>query len=77
MDAQKAVKLMLADAGMSTRDLAGAFNTTKAGAGTKISKGVYSIKDLLIIAEACGAKVKIELKSDLVLDLTREEEGEN
>lgn len=70
MDAQKVIKLMLSDANKSTRDLADDFNTTKAGAATKVSKGIYSIKDLLTIAGACKAKVRVELQSGLVLDLT-------
>lgn len=70
MDVQKVVKMMLADVGKSTRDLADDFGTNKAVAATKVSKGIYSIKDLLIIAGACEAKVKLELKSGLVLDLT-------
>lgn len=70
MDTKKAVKHMLASAGLSSRDLAEAFNTTKAGAATKVSKGIYSVKDLLTVATACGAKITITTKDGTALQLT-------
>lgn len=69
MDTKQAIKIMLANANLSSRDLYKDFNTTKAGSATKISKGIYSIKDLLIICKACNANLKITLSNGLELPL--------
>lgn len=62
MVASKIIKIMLANAGKSSRYLFTDFNTTKAGAAKKVYKGIYSIKDFLIVANACDAVVNVELK---------------
>ena len=67
---QRIIKIMLADAGLSSRDLADTFNTTKASAGTKVNKGIYSTKDFLKVATACGAVVTVKLASGIVIPLT-------
>lgn len=72
MDVQKAVKYMLTSAGLSSRDLDTAFGCNKSVAATKVSKGIYSIKDLLTIANACGATVKITTQDGTEILLTKD-----
>lgn len=67
---QRIIKVLLADAGLSSRDLADTFNTTKASAATKVNKGIYSTKDFLKVANACGANVNVQLASGTVITLT-------
>lgn len=69
MDTKQAIKIMLANANLSSRDLYKDFNTSKAGSATKISKGIYSIKDLLVICKACNANLKIVLQNGIELPL--------
>lgn len=77
METQKAVKMMLRDADLSMRDLYIAFGTDRRGASVKVSRGVIKIKDLLTIAQACGARVDITLASGAVLPLTLEQAAED
>lgn len=73
MNTKQAIKIMLAESNLSSRDLYVDFNTTKAGSATKISKGIYSIKDLLIICKACNANLRIILKNGIELPLDNNE----
>lgn len=77
MDSNKIIKIMLADAGKSSRDLFTDFNTTKAAAATKVYKGIYSIKDFLIVANACDAVVNVVLKDGSKLRLTLPDETDS
>lgn len=77
MDTRRAIKLMLSDADMSSRDLGPAMGMSKAVAASKLTAGIVKIKDLLTIAQACGARVDITLASGAVLPLTLEQAAED
>lgn len=74
MNGRKAIRLMLVDAGLSSRDLAGALGITPQAAANKICRGATTMMAFLKTAEACGATVTVTTKSGLKLDLSAEEE---
>lgn len=64
------IKMIMASAGVNGRQLADAFKCPPQTATNKITRGIKSIDDLVIICDYCGAKITITTKDGAVIPLT-------
>lgn len=64
------IKMVMAAAGVSSRQLAGALQCPPQTAANKISRGVVKIDDVIRIVDACGATLTITTKDGTVIPLT-------
>lgn len=73
MDIQQAIRVTMASAGVTGRQLSGVIANTPQSASNKISRGLTNIADLIKLAEACKATVNIKLQDGTELQLTHEQ----
>ncbi|WP_418562933.1 hypothetical protein [Phascolarctobacterium faecium] len=70
MSIDNKIKTILANADISSRQLAPALGISAQGAANRISRGITSIKDLIKICDYCEAKLTITTKDGTVIPLT-------
>ena len=70
MSIDNKIKTILANADISSRQLAPALGISSQGAANRISRGITSIKDLIKICDYCEAKLTITTKDGTVIPLT-------
>lgn len=70
MSIDNKIKTILANADISSRQLAPALGISAQGAANRISRGITSIKDLIKICDYCGADLTITTKDGTVIRLT-------
>lgn len=63
------IKMILVSSKVKPPMLANAFNLTPKAASTKMSKGIYSINDLIKVCDYCGADLTITTKDGTVIRL--------
>lgn len=64
------IKMIMAAAKVNGRQLAAAFNVPPQTATNKITRGIKSIDDLILICDYCEAKLTITTKDGTVIPLT-------
>lgn len=70
MSLDNKIKTILANADISSRQLAPALGISAQGAANRISRGITNIKDLIKICDYCGATITITTKDGTVIRLT-------
>ncbi len=70
MSLDNKIKTILANADISSRQLAPALGISAQGAANRISRGITNIKDLIKICDYCGADLTITTKDGTVIRLT-------
>lgn len=70
MSIDNKIKTILANADISSRQLAPALGISAQGAANRISRGITSIKDLIKICDYCEAKLTVTTKDGTVIPLT-------
>ena len=70
MSVDNKIKMVMASANATSRQLAGALGISEQGAANRISRGVTSIKDLIKICDYCGGRVQLVTKDGTVIPLT-------
>ena len=69
MSLDNKIKTILANADVSSRQLAPALGISAQGAANRISRGITSIRDLIKICDYCEAKIAITTKDGTVIPL--------
>lgn len=69
MSLDNKIKTILANADISSRQLAPALGISAQGAANRISRGITNIKDLIKICDYCGAELTITTKDGTVIRL--------
>lgn len=69
MSIDNKIKTILANADISSRQLAPALGISEQGAANRISRGVTSIKDLIKICDYCGATITITTQDGTTINL--------
>ena len=69
MSLDNKIKTILANADISSRQLAPALGISAQGAANRISRGITNIKDLIKICDYCGADLTITTKDGTVIRL--------
>ena len=64
------IRMVMAAAKVSGRQLSEAFGTSQGTAAMKVSRGIKSISDLVTICDYCGASLTITTKDGTVIPLT-------
>ncbi|MBQ8691270.1 MAG: hypothetical protein IJ516_05550 [Phascolarctobacterium sp.] len=81
MSVSEKVKIVMASANVSGRQLAETFGSTQGSASTKITRGLKSVSDLVKVLDACGATLTITTKNGIDIPLTladvKEEQAKN
>lgn len=67
------IKMIMAGAGVSGRQLATVLNCPAQTATNKISRGLVKIDDVIRIVHACGATLTITTKDSVIIPLTLED----
>jgi len=70
MSVDNKIKMIMAAANISGRQLGPALGLNPQAATTKISRGIKSVEDLIKICDYCGADLTITTKDGTVIHLT-------
>ena len=71
------IQMIISSAKLNNRKMAGAFHTSENTAAAKFQRGIVRIDDLIRICDYCDAKISIETKEGVIINLSLEdlEEG--
>ena len=65
------VKMILASKWYSAAALVNVFNCTPQRASTKVTRGIKTINDLILICDFCNAQISITLENGTVIKLDK------